>query len=283
MYQYSVPEVWTSPHFEKIVPVQAGAMRNFAQAYLVTRDPPQLARAQSIRRYVLEFLRAPQGVFYASQDADLGGHGLPGPALEGAQYFALDGALRRALGVPRVDTRVYASYNGMLIEALCELAIASADDAPATEAARAMEELSRTHLDPDTGLMAREAQSDDPMRYLSDQAQVLAALLALHQATAQARWLTQARALADASVELLSDADGAFVANTPDPALAGLATERSIPLAENGVMARALMRLALLTDEARYHALALRALRASADRTAIQRIGRMAGEYLMAL
>jgi uncharacterized protein YyaL (SSP411 family) len=131
--------------------------------------------------------------------------------------------------------------------------------------------------------MRREAQSEDPMRYLSDQAYVLAALIALHQATGQARWLSQARALADASVEHLTDAAGAFVANTPDPALAGLATERSIPLAENGVMARALLRLALLTDQARYHELALRALQGSADRAAITRIGRMAGEYLMAL
>src|SRR6185369_17525403 len=74
MYQYSTDGDWDHPHFEKIVPVQAGAIDNFAQAYEATGDKAWLEWARSIQRYVRDFLTAEDGAFYVSQDADVGAH-----------------------------------------------------------------------------------------------------------------------------------------------------------------------------------------------------------------
>ena len=44
VYQYSTDGVWTKPHFEKIMSVQAENLRVYVQAYAQWRDPKYLAR-----------------------------------------------------------------------------------------------------------------------------------------------------------------------------------------------------------------------------------------------
>lgn len=282
MYQYSVPDVWDRPHFEKIVPVQAGAMRAFGEAYRVTGEARWLEHAFDVHRYVEAFLRAEDGAFYTAQDADLGGHGQPGPHVPGGEYYALDEAGRRALGIPRIDTHVYASTNGMLIEALADLHVASGRRAPLSQALTAAERILRTHR-AESGLFRHDAESDDPLLYLEDQAHVLAAWLALHEATGQARWEDEAERLADAMIAALQDEDGGFHAHTDDPRAAGFFADRRVPIEENGVAARALLTLSRLKDEARYREAAVAALRASARPAELRSLGRMVGEYLLAL
>ncbi|MBX3269914.1 MAG: thioredoxin domain-containing protein [Sandaracinaceae bacterium] len=282
MYQYSIPFAWDRPHYEKIVPVQAGAIRAFAAAHRASGDPRWLAHAAAIHRYVREHLRAPDGAFYASQDADLGGHAQPGPAMSGAEYYALDEPARRALGVPRVDTRVYASTNGMLIEALALLHVASGESAPLAEATRAAERILRTHRG-DDGLFAHDADADDPVRYLADQAHLLAAFLALHQASGAPRWLEESRRLADATLARLRGEDGALRLHTEDPRAAALFRDAPVAVTESAVAARALLAIARLTDTASYRDAAVAALRAASRPRAVRRLGRMIGELALAL
>jgi hypothetical protein len=324
MYQYSVGGVWDRPHFEKIVPVQAGALRAFARAYRVSADARWLRHAEAIHRYVRDFLRADDGAFYTSQDADLGGHGQPGPHVPGEAYYGLDEAGRRALGIPRIDRHVYAATNGMLIAALVDLHAATvassgsraaradgsdpraptppgAPDATASqppphaasaaglgasaaldEARRAAERIERTHRRP-RGLYAHDAEAEDPLFYLADQAHLLEAWIALFQATGEPRWLTRAAALAEAMTAHLAAEGGGFVAHTEDPRAEGFFAERRVPIDDNATAARALLALSRLTDEARWRALALAALRAAARPSELRRMGRMVGPYLLAL
>ncbi|HJL17869.1 MAG TPA: hypothetical protein RMH99_19545, partial [Sandaracinaceae bacterium LLY-WYZ-13_1] len=282
VYQYSVGGVWDRPHYEKIVPVQAGAMTAFAQAYRLTGDERWLAHARDVRRYLRAFLRADDGAFYASQDADLGGHGQPGPHVPGERYYALDEAGRRALGVPRIDRRVYAAENAMLVTALVELHAASGRPAPLRDAVRAAERIARTHRRPD-GLFVHDAEADDPLVHLADQVHVLEAWLALHQVTGQARWLEGARALAEAMVEALGADDGGFYAHTEDPRAEGFFAARRVPIEDNATAARALMALSRLDDAPRWRERAIGALRAIARPAELRRSGRMVGEPLLAL
>src|SRR5271156_6067430 len=95
VYQYSTDGDWNSPHFEKIMQMQAENLRIYSLAYTWWGDPTYLRAAQEIRRYLKTFLTSPDGAFYTSQDADL---------IEGrlsAEYFALDDAHRRKRGIPR--------------------------------------------------------------------------------------------------------------------------------------------------------------------------------------
>lgn len=279
MYQYSERGVWDRPHFEKIALVQAGALSTFAEAYRVTGDEAWLAHADAVHRYLREHLRAPEGAFYTAQDADLGTHG--DDPMPGAAYYALDDEGRRALGEPHIDTHVYASSNGQLIGALAELHLATRRLSPLRDAIRAAERVLRTHRRPD-GLLAHDAEGDDPRAYLEDQAYFLAALVALHQATSDARWLEEATRLADAMEPLVAESGGYAASTAPAEATTFFA-EPIVPIRHNAIAARALLALARLNEEPRYRERATAALRATARRGELRSMGRMIGEYLLAL
>src|SRR4051794_40721106 len=185
-YQYSTGGVWSEPHYEKIMQMQAGNLRVAAQAYALWGDPKDLATAQSIRRYLDRFLRGPEGAFYTSQDAYLvdGEHS--------AGYFALSDAARRAKGIPRVDKHIYARENGWAAEALTQLAMASGDRS-ALDEARAAVKWIYAHRRLPSGGFSHGAQSATP--FLGDNIAIARADLALYAATGERLWLARAQEL----------------------------------------------------------------------------------------
>ena len=117
IYQYSAASDWQHPHFEKLMTFQAGALANYADAYALTRDARWLGLARAMRGYIDAFLRSPDGGFFATQDADLNAHEPGKRYLTGHEYYPLDDAHRRALGIPRVDSHEYGRENGLAIAA----------------------------------------------------------------------------------------------------------------------------------------------------------------------
>ncbi len=290
MYQYSVAGVWDQPHFEKIGAIQAGALEALALAYRRTGDPRWQQAAHLQRSYLLGPMQDPAGGFYTSQDADLQRPGQP-PIL-GADYYALDDAGRRALGIPRIDTAIYADLNGRTIAALCLLYAAvpgpdTAPDALSLQAALAAgERLLAQHRTPTGGFT--HAAGDVGLLHLRDQASVGRGLLALHRVTGDARWLAHARALADFMRNELEDREhGGFFAHTRDPEAVGVFAERRKPIEENGLAARFLIELHRQTDHLPTQptdaATAMRALRAVSDPSQVAEQGRMLGQYALAL
>ncbi|HWA27740.1 MAG TPA: DUF255 domain-containing protein [Lacunisphaera sp.] len=184
MYQYSVGGNWDEPHFEKIMQMQAENIRIYSLAYARWGDADHLATAQAIHRYLRNFLTSPDGVVYASQDADL----VPGE--HSADYYALDDAARRARGVPRVDRHVYARENGWVIAALVQLAEVTGDTAYRVEAERAARWILAHRALPGGGFRHDEADPSGP--YLGDTLAMGRAFLALHQLTQQPEWRERA-------------------------------------------------------------------------------------------
>ena len=115
VYQYSTDGDWQHPHFEKIMQMQAEDLRIYAEAYALWHDKSYLQVAKQIRGYLKNFLTAPEGAFYSSQDVDL----VPGE--HGGAYFQLSDAERRQRGLPRIDTHIFARENGWAINALATL------------------------------------------------------------------------------------------------------------------------------------------------------------------
>ncbi len=188
VYQYSTGGVWSEPHFEKIMSMQAGNLRVASLAYALWHEPRDLAMAQAIHRYLVTFLRSPEGAFYTSQNADLvdGEHA--------GEYFALPDAKRRAKGIPRIDTHLYARENGWAIEALATLA-ACAGDARALAEARTAAEWVQAHLHRAGGGFQHGAQvaSNAGGPYLGDTLSMGRAFLALYAATGERTWLRRAQ------------------------------------------------------------------------------------------
>jgi uncharacterized protein YyaL (SSP411 family) len=185
VYQYSTGGVWNEPHFEKIMWTQAGNLRVAAQAYALWHEPRDLAMAQSIRRYLLTFLRSPEGAFYTSQNADLidGRHA--------GEYFALNDVQRRAKGIPRIDKHIYARENGWAIEALATLASSTSDPRPLAEARTAAESVVAHLHRADGGFQHGLNPTAGP--FLGDTLSMGRAFLALYAATGERIWLRRAQ------------------------------------------------------------------------------------------
>jgi uncharacterized protein YyaL (SSP411 family) len=185
-YQYSAGGDWDEPHFEKLIGIQASVMRTYALAYAQFKDPAYLSTATGIDHYVQNFLTSPEGAFYVSQDADLveGEHG--------GDYFKLDDAGRRKLGIPRVDKHLYARENGWMIAALTDLYAASGDTDFLAQAQRSAEWVISNRTLPNGGF--RHDETDKAGPYLGDTLAMGQAFLALYQVTADLRWLERAKA-----------------------------------------------------------------------------------------
>ena len=115
VYQYSTGGKWDYPHFEKIMQSQAGYMRIYALAYRLFGEKRYLKAAEDIARYLENFLTAPNGALYTSQDADLV------QGVHSREYFELDDKARREQGIPKVDTHQYARENAWAARALSVL------------------------------------------------------------------------------------------------------------------------------------------------------------------
>lgn len=184
VYQYSTDGVWSNPHFEKIMSMQAEDMRVYSLAYAAFRDPAYLHAAQAIDKFLTKFLLSPTGAFYTSQDADvIEGH-------HSADYFKLDDAGRRKQGVPRVDKHIYARENGWAIAGIAALYDATGDQQYLDQATRAAKWVQQNRSLPGGGF--RHDAKDAAGPYLGDSIAMARAFVALYGATGDRQWLASA-------------------------------------------------------------------------------------------
>ncbi len=249
IYQYSHGGNWDNPHFEKLVSFQAEVLRAYALAYAQWRDPADLRAAREIERYLTSFLRGAEGGFFVSQDADLtaGEHA--------AAYFALDDAGRRRLGLPRVDTHVYARETAWAASALLALHEATGD----ARELRAAEESARF-------LLAERARGDggfvheargEAHAYLGDTLMAARLFLGLHAATGERAWLGHAEAaLRFIAARFRRPGTAGFVTAAPGDATAPPLPQRE----ENALLVRVASQAFARTGELAYRTLALQAM-----------------------
>ena len=187
--QYSTDGDWLHPHYEKIMQMQAENIRTYAEAYEFWGDSIYLNIAKKIYGYLKSFLMSPEGVFYASQDADL----IPGEHSD--DYFKLGDSERRKLGIPRVDQHIYSRENGWGINALAVLSTVSGDHQPLKDAIRAANWVISHRSLPAGGFKHVDTENAGP--YLADTLYLGRAFLELYMVTADRAWLRHAEEAAD--------------------------------------------------------------------------------------
>jgi uncharacterized protein YyaL (SSP411 family) len=175
---------------------------------------------------------------------------------------------------PFLDTKVLTAWNGQMIAGYAAAGQALAEPAYVAAAARAAEFVLANLRTPDGRLRRTfDARPDAPAQarlnaYLDDYAFLIHGLLNLHEATGDARWLAEAKALADTMVHWHGDAErGGFYSTSHDHEKLFARAKDQFDGAQpsgNSVALRDLVRLAKLTRDNRYHDLAEKGFRAFA-------------------
>ena len=89
--RYATDRAWLIPHFEKMLYDNALLTMAYLEAYHVTKNPFYRSVAEKIIAYIGREMTAPEGAFYAAQDAD-------SPEGEGAYYAFTPEEILAALG-----------------------------------------------------------------------------------------------------------------------------------------------------------------------------------------
>lgn len=180
-------------------------------------------------------------------------------AMHAALYKA-----RSARVYPLVDDKAIAAWNGMMIGAYA-YAYEILQEPAYRHAAERAAEFVLQHMRQNDGSLLRveragRAQYDG---YLDDYAFVIEGLLALHQATDDARWLGQAQALADQMLTRFWDGESGgffFSQSTADLIVRSKSAQDGALPSGNAVAVHALLDLAQATGQVRYRQLAQRTL-----------------------
>ena len=242
-HRYSVDARWLVPHFEKMLYDNALLTATYLHAWVVTGEERYRGVVEETIDYLLRELRLESGGLASAQDADTDG-------VEGLTYtwtpaeweeLGLDPGLlepfehgrgivrgelpaetkQRLLAIraerpqPFRDDKAIAAWNGLALAALAEAARRLDRD----DWLEAAVTLGRFLLGPLRGEDGRVLRSIREGRvsgtgFLDDHANVAHGLLELHVATGDARWLLEARRLAELALRLFADEEngGFFLA-----------------------------------------------------------------------
>lgn len=247
-YQYSTGGDWRHPHYEKLTAIQAEYLRVYALAWALTGERRYRQAVEQTQAYLERFMRAEDGGYYASQDADLT------PGQHAADYFALDDAGRLALGIPRIATQRYTRETALVAEALAYWYEVSGEQTALDRARAAAEWLLADRRRVGGGFVHYSQQDSTP--YLADQLAAMRAFTQLYKVTAQRSWLQEASAVSQVIEQHLRADSGYLAAPRGRSVIAPVA-----PIDESLALARALNRLVRYSADPLHQSMADRAMR----------------------
>jgi len=253
MFQYSDKIDWSSPHYEKLINIQRDALRVYVLAYETWQQPADLAAAQDVARWLIDFMQDPEGGFYTSQDADAG------QTLPGAAFYAQADAARRAGAQPPIDRHMYARENGWAIASLAALHDVTGDARLLDAARRALAWTLANRRAPNGGFGHSRAADDDT--HLGDTLAVAEAAMALYRSTADRSYLALASKLGDVIARDHRDPEGGYMVRPPDPGARGALARPVKQIDENVAAVRLFNLLAHNTGNPVYRAAAEHGMR----------------------
>ncbi|MFB6082430.1 MAG: DUF255 domain-containing protein [Halanaeroarchaeum sp.] len=222
---------WSDPTREKLLDVNAGLLRAFAHAYLVTGDPGYRDVAARTVGYLADTLWTGDG-FATSQ--------LPG------EYFELSPSDRRRAEAPPTDGTVYAGPTAQAADALTWFVAYTDDETASDLATSTLDLLEREFVD--DGVVAHTPGEAEEI-ILAAQAPVVEAFASAAQVL-DSSYAETAAAVAEATIDHLRTDTGAF---RDGPAAGPALLDRPLyPIDDNARIADALVDLHHLTGEDRY-------------------------------
>lgn len=181
-FRYATRQDWSEPHYEKMLEVNAGMIRNYAEASLVFGRKEYLDVVRDCMRFAQASLYDPgTGVFYSSQDADAG-------------YYQKKN--RKGLKAPLIDRTVYADSSALMVSALISAHYATGQRSYLDMAVRSADFMTLNMSAGVEGMFHSYRNGAPALKgLLSDNVLFGAALLDLYNATGEKRYLKNAVAL----------------------------------------------------------------------------------------
>ena len=248
-YRYSTKRDWSVPHYEKMLEDNAGQLRNLLKLYRISDNDENRRYIDFTIAYLDAWLSDPAtGAFYGSQDAD-------------EELYPLPNEERKKFAAPYVDKTVYTSWNAMAIAAYLDASWTCGRPELRERAQRALDFLwQRLHTEADG--MFRFLGADGPKipGLLGDQAWMALACLDAYEVAGRPQDLERATQLAAFMSERLAVDGGGFRDTPPEHETLGRLAQPQTPVKENSIAARVFIRLARLTHDERYEAIARAAL-----------------------
>ena len=237
IFRYCARRDWTEPATEKLLHVNAEALRLF----LLSEDDDCLDRAIGVVGYVrrtLANLTPDRAGFFASQQRYPDNY-RPRAARDAP-----------AAGPPPVDRAIYADGTALMAQSFAAAAESLGDSSLLELAVDAMEHVVAGTYERGGGIAHRAGERTGVRGLLADQVRAGAALLDLQELTGREVYLDMAQELMHFALHHLWDtAGGGFLDRVHGPDDIGLLRERVRPFAANCEAARVLLRLADLTSD----------------------------------
>jgi uncharacterized protein len=237
---------WSRPHREKLLVEQAGLLTNCLRTFRITQGQGYAHMAEDIIDYLNRRLSDPtNGAFYGCEDFL---RNEPAGSSSQGEFFSI------------IDACVYTDASAQAIIAYLDAAEILGKFRYKEQALQALEFLWDHCRCPDGGMFHYFDDAAHVPGLLNDQARMGNALLKAHRATAEARYLERAKALAEYVLSRLKNPDGGYYdVAVPGPAYLSF---RLTLIEQNGAAASFLLALAETTREPRYRDAALWALSA---------------------
>ena len=277
-YRYSTKRDWSIPHYEKMLEDNALLLRALLKLYRISDSDEHRRYIDFTIEYADTWLSDPAtGAFYGSQDAD-------------EELYPLPNEERKKFAAPYVDKTVYTSWNAMAIAAYLDASWTLADARPSgrgrpdlrERALRALDFLwERLHTDADGMFRFLSPEGPQVPGLLGDQAWTALACLEAYEVAARPQDFERAKQLAAFMVERLAVDGGGFRDTLREHETLGLLAQPQTPVKENSVAALVFIRLARLTHDESYEAIARATLARFAHVAEAQ--GYFAAEYAKAV
>lgn len=233
-YRYATGADWSAPRLEKLLSVNAAMLRIYALGASLQKRDDWRSICERIVAWADETLALPNGLWASSEVADVG----------------------------LVDDVVYTNYNAQWIRALAIAGARLGKSEWVTRAQRAHDTLLDSMAAPGDLVFHYQRGKEKPQIgfLLLDAADVLAACLAVAQATGQSAYLDHARRIALGMERTYWAEDGAFWDRQKGADELGVLKYRDKPFETNAECARWLNELSIARGEPSFRALAERIL-----------------------